>query len=44
MNYTVKSTDRESSTIYGVLNPSIEGVSDETKAQLKSSKSSLSAI
>lgn len=44
MNYTVKSTDKESSTIYGVLNPSIEGVSDETKAQLKSSKSSLSAI
>ena len=44
MNYTVKSADKESSTIYGVLNPSIEGVSDETKAQLKSSKSSLSAI
>lgn len=44
MNYTVKSTDRESSTIYGVLNPSIEGVPDKTKAQLKLSKSSLSAI
>lgn len=44
MNYTVKSTDKESSTIYGILNPSIEGVSDETRAQLKSSKSSLSAI
>ncbi len=44
MNYTVKSTDKESSTIYGILNPSIEGVSDEVKAQLKLSKSSLSAI
>lgn len=44
MNYTSKTTDKDQSTIYGVINPSIEGKSDEDKAKLKDSKTSLSCI
>lgn len=44
MNYTSKTTDKDQSTIYGVINPSTEGKSDEDKAKLKDSKTSLSCI
>ena len=44
MNYTSKTTDKDQSTIYGVINPSTEGKSDEDKAKLKNSKTSLSCI
>ena len=44
MNYTSKITDVSQSTIYGVINPSTEGVSDKDKVKLKDSKASLSCI
>lgn len=44
MNYTSKTTDKNQSTIYGVINPSTEGKSDEDKTKLKDSKASLSCI
>ena len=44
INYTSKTTDRDQSTIYGVIRPTIEGKTDDEKLVLKDSKTSLSCI
>lgn len=44
INYTSKTTDKDQSKIYGVINPSTEEKTEEEKTALKNSKTSLSCI